>query len=624
MEKNKRKLLLDEFPPINTEQWEEQIKKDLKGADYDKKLIWKTIEGINVKPYYREENLKNKEYLSSLPGEFPFIRGNKKDNNTWEIRQDFEVKETFSANKNIRNAIERGATAVGIKLCIKDIDTKEKFFEILKDINPENVALHFRGGKGTFKFAEYLLAFVTENKFNINNIKGSFSFDPIGHLTTKGNFYLNEEEDFRVLSEFILKINSSLPGFKIIGVNGSNFANAGSTLVQELAFSLSVGTEYLDKLTNNNLSIDQVAGLFIFTFGQGSNYFMEIAKIRAARLLWSNIINAYKPADKNCSTMFIHCVTNLWNKSLYDPYVNMLRTTTESMSAAIAGADSITVLPFDACYTSETEFSFRIARNSQIILKEEAYFDKIVDPASGSYYIESLTENIAEESWKLFLEIENKGGYIQAFKNGIIQASVEGIAQKRKNFIATRREILLGINQFPNNNETMAGKINKKIAFINDACCDGQINKPLNIFRGSQEFELLRLRTEKHSYKPKVFMLTIGNLNMRKARATFSANFFACAGYEIIDNSGFKTVEEGVKAALEVKADIIVVCSSDDEYTEFAPQTYNFANNKAIIVVAGSPVCMDELKSQGIQYFIHMKSNVLETLQDFHNILGIK
>jgi methylmalonyl-CoA mutase len=282
------------------------------------------------------------------------------------------------------------------------------------------------------------------------------------------------------------------------------------------------------------------------------------------------------------------------------------------------------VRPFDFSYKATSKFSGRLARNIQIILKEEAYLDKIVDPGAGSYYIENLTDAILDEAWKIFLFIESEGGYLEALKKGIIQTDIETTAQNRNTLLATRREILVGTNQYPNSRENTDENFSESIAF-QDNNNFKTLLKPIRKYRGAMEFEKLRLATEKNpGRRPKVFMLTYGNLAMRKARATFACNFFACAGYEVIDNMGFQSAEEGVTKALEAKANIIVVCSNDEEYIDIAPAVYNMAKDKAIIVVAGAPACMDELKQKGIENFIHVKSNLLETLKSYHHKLGIK
>ena len=254
------------------------------------------------------------------------------------------------------------------------------------------------------------------------------------------------------------------------------------------------------------------------------------------------------------------------------------------------------------------------------MLKEESHFDKVVDPAAGSYYVETLTVSIAEQAWNLFLSVEEKGGFVAIANEGEVQKAINATAKARREAMARRKEILLGTNQFPNFNEFAKDKIENDEACGCGCSCEPEIEK-LDFSRKASDFEAVRLQTEKSGKRPKVFMLTIGNLAMRLARAQFSSNFFACAGYEIIDNLGFKTPEEGVAAAQKVGADIIVLCSSDDEYAELAPIAFNAIGGKQLFVVAGAPECMEDLKAKGIEYFINVRSNVLETLKMFNSKL---
>jgi len=426
----------------------------------------------------------------------------------------------------------------------------------------------------------------------------------------------------------------------VIAVNACLLSNAGAFITQELGYALAWGVQYLDILTNAGFDAATAAKSIKFNFGVGGNYFIEIAKFRAARWLWAKIVEAYKPVcncgdDCKCmedsgldfcpcaAKMHIHAETSYFNFTVFDANVNMLRTQTEAMSAAIAGVDSLTVLPYDVAYKHSDDFSERIARNQQLLLKEESHFDKVTDAAAGSYYIENLTNMIAQAAWKLFIETEEHGGFFKTVESGRVQAAINETAAARLKAVSTRREVLLGTNQYPNFAELTNGKIEEIKEDGKCSCtCDDGI-PTLKPTREAIEFEQLRLATEKAAKRPKVFMLTIGNLAMRLARAQFSSNFFGCAGYEIIDNIGFETVKEGVDAARAKDADIIILCSSDDEYAELAPQAYELVKGKEIFVVAGAPACTDDLKAIGIENFINVRSNVLETLKDFNAKLGI-
>jgi methylmalonyl-CoA mutase len=623
------KKLFNEFPPVSTEAWEAKIVADLKGADYDKKLVWKTIEGFNVRPYYRAENLNDLGYLQTSPGQFPFVRGNKTENNEWYVRQDVYVNDAASANKKALELLKKGVTSLGFIVGKKADLNKQYIDTLLKDICLSAIELNFVCGKRAVELVPLFVDYVKAHNYDAASINGSVTLDILGHLAIQGKFCFDDNQKALDAVSSVIKQLGAYPNFKAITVHGSYFTNAGSSIVQSLAFSLAMGADYMTWLTEAGVPACDVAKKLKFNFAVTSNYFMEIAKFRAARLLWAKIVEAY---DNNCKeAMNIHAETAKWNMTQYDANVNMLRSTTEAMSAAIAGIDSMTVNPFDVTFEKSNDFAERIARNTQIILQDESYFSKIVDPSAGSYYIETLTDSIASEAWKLFLEVQNKGGFTVAFKEGFIQGKVKEVASKREAAIATRREILLGTNQFPNFTE----KVKSQPEDTSYACCEGKkeekcdcgdaekIAEPLVCFRGAQAFEALRLRTDLSGRRPKVFMLTMGNLAMRLARSQFSSNFFGCAGFEVIDNNGFKTAEEGVKAALDAKAEIVVLCSSDDEYTTLAPEVFEKLGNKAIFVVAGDPASKAELEAKGIKNFINVKSNVLETLKYYQKELKI-
>ncbi|MCX6252469.1 MAG: methylmalonyl-CoA mutase family protein [Bacteroidetes bacterium] len=623
----KNKHLFSEFPPVSTEQWEELIRYDLKGADYDKKLIWKTDEGFDVRPYYRGEDLENLEYLRSLPGDYPFVRGNKNQRNNWIIRQDFHSADLHEANRLALEAIAKGTDAVGFN--VKEITTHKQINQLLEGIDLTRTGIHFISSRSYPLTLELFIYEVGHRQLGGEKISGSINFDPISFLLLTGNSCFSGNNNFEEAEYLINTAYKRLPEMKVITVNGHYYQDAGSTLVQELAFSLASGHEYLSELVSKGFSADVIAPRIQFCLATGSDYFLEIAKLRAARLLWAKIVEQYHPENQGSMNMFIHSVTSMRNKTIYDPFVNMLRTTTEGMAAAIGNADSISILPFDLTYKDPDDFSLRIARNQQLIFKEESHLDKTIDPAAGSYYIESLTDSIAFQAWNLFKLVEEKGGMIACIKSGFVQVEVEKSCRKKSTDIIQRKTVSIGTNQYPNLLENMLEKIER--------VHDENVKEPavpykkLKISRSTEVFETLRLATERHirngNKKPSIFLFTIGNLAMRKARAAFATNFFGIAGYEIIDNPGFSTVEEGVEAAVQSCSEIIVICSSDNEYTLLAPEICKGIKGQdpgKIVIIAGYPnEIIDSLKEAGIDDFIHLRSNLIETLAKYHKKLGI-
>ena len=612
---SKREKLFTEFPPVPTEKWEEVITADLKGADYERKLVWRTGEGFNVRPYYRAENLEGIQFLGSQAGEFPFVRGTR-THNRWHVHQTVAVECPKEANAEALKLLNSGVDSLGFSIA-KEGFTAADLDELLREISIPAVELTFCGVQ-TGNVAGLVLDKL-EKEGLMADAHVAFCIDPlVKGLSQKGDFCSPDGEKCFAKIVSLIERTREYKHLRIVTVSAGIFSNAGSTIVEELAFALSAGNDYLARLTDAGVDADTAARKLRFSFSVTSNYFMEIAKFRAARMLWANIVKGYAPA-KNCACkMMIHARTADWNQTVYDPYVNMLRGTTEAMSATIAGVHSLEVTPFDAAFENPTEFSKRIARNVELLLKNESHFDQVVDPAGGSYYVENLTQSIAAEAWKLFLEIEEKGGYTAAYKAGFVKERIAASAAAKDKAIATRRQTLLGANQYPNFTEVADKAITAEAVTRKQA--EGNTLAP---YRGAMAFEEMRLHVDRSGKQPKAFMLTCGSLAMARARAQFSCNFFGCAGIRVQDNTFFKSIEEGAKAALESKAEIVVVCAADDDYAEAAPKVKELLGGKAILVVAGAPACMPELEAQGITNFINVKSNVLETLKFYLKEMGI-
>ena len=616
MSNNKEKLFT-EFQAPTTQEWLDKIQVDLKGADFNKKLVWRTNEGFNVQPFYRREDVLKLKTPESLPGEFPFVRGNHKDDNTWYVRQDIFADDAQKANAKALDILNKGVDSLGF--CIPGDKVDAAFIDtLLSGILCECVEVNFCTCKShTLELVNILKAYFEEKGYDKEKLVGSIDFDPIEKLVVKGKNVLKVLDDAPKIVEAL----KDYPKFRCITVNSVALNNAGAYIVQELCYAMAWGNEYLQQLTDAGIDIDLAAKKVKFNMGVSENYFMELAKFRAARLLWAQIVKQYEPKCDCACKMVVNAITSEYNQTLFDSYVNLLRSQTEAMSATLGGIHSLVVTPFDLPYEQPNDFSERIARNQQLLLKEECHFGQVVDPGAGSYYIEHLTNSLAQEAWKIFLQVEEDGGFLEAAKAGKIQDVINATNAKRHADAAKRKEFILGTNQFPNFIEKSDGKTPRK------ACCgcaekeEGEF-KSVSSTRLAADFEDLRIHTE-NTRVPVAFMLTIGNLAMRQARAQFSCNFLACAGYKVIDNLGFKTVEEGVDAALEAGADIVVICSSDDEYAEYAIPAFKYLDGRAMFVVAGAPACMEDLKAAGIENFVHVRCNVLDTLKEYNAKLGI-
>jgi methylmalonyl-CoA mutase len=465
--------LASEFPPVLTIVWETAIQKDLKGADYDKKLVWRTDEGIAVRPYYRREHLAGLEgQTQSLPGQFPFVRGSGKP---WVSRED---------------------------------------------------------------------------------------------------------DDFPAKA-----------------VRADHLHESGAHAVQELGYALAEGVERLAAMTDA-IPAGEAARHIDFVYAVGSNYFFEIAKLRAARMLWAQAVAAFGPVDLDSCRARIHVRTSRLNKSIYDRYTNLLRATTEAMSAVIGGADTLYVEPFG--------FPPRLAQNVQHVLREEAHLDAVADPAGGSYYIESLTDALSAQAWKLFQAVEAEGGYSRVLAAGSIEKALAESRAARRKAVSSRRRTLVGVNNFPNANE-------KTTEILPPAAFDSAFPS----IRLAEPFEAIRRRTAAHAAAtgryPKVLLLKRGDVKMRMARANFCFNFFGCAGFDLSESADCAGTD----------ADVIVLCSSDPEYTPFAQEVC--AAVKVPVLVAGNPKDQIEvLKAAGVQGFIHIGSDAVQTLTEWQTRLGMK
>lgn len=681
--------LFDEFQPLSREAWEQKIRKDLKvtgDAEYEKKTFWRTSEGFTLQPFYDAGDLAAVHSGDSEPGQFPYVRGRRGDTNAWEIREEIYDVEPSAANRRALTALEAGVDAVCFVLTAErgqlrgvhlSGDVETSFQKLLDGIWLDAAPIHFRAGVAAPLVLALLRQEIQRQKLDPAKITGTLDYDPLSDLAREGE--VDSASSLAIAAGLVRFTQKNLPGVRPLAISDRVFHNAGAGIVEELALVLAAGNEMLATLTDASagLELDAICQSLSFDFSISSNYFMEIARLRSARLLWSRIVQEYVgtndrtvAGDPAKRAMFIHGRTSQWNQTVYDPYVNMLRATTETMSAALGACDAFTVLPFDLPLRPDgsDDFGARMARNTQQVIKHEAYLDKVIDPAAGSYYLENLTDQIARDAWALFQEIEAAGGYLKSLESGLIQSRVVASADRARAAVASRRQTVLGTNQYPNGQEQARDKIATavprplptgsgavKLPAISTESDDwltglpalatthgvgpviadlrGTPDRkitPLRIFRVADEFESLRLSTEKFAAGggqiPRVFLVTYGDLAMRKARGMFAANFFACAGYEIINNPGFETALEGAQAAIASGAEIAVFCSSDAEYGEQAAAAAAQLQvaKKVRIVIAGNPVDhLENLSAAGVQHFIHAKSNALDELQEFQKELGL-
>jgi methylmalonyl-CoA mutase len=450
----RREKLFEQFPLVSTKEWMDKIISDLKGADFNQKLIWKTREGFEVMPFYREEDILSLKYLNSLPGKFPFLRGNKAADNSWKIRQNIPITDYAESNRKALDILMKGVDSLGFVINDPESISFRNLEILLNDISPEAVELNFFSDGRAKELASFFMEWLNKKGADFQKISGAVEADPLGRLAINGTLCIPVEQGFDYLAEVAGSL-THLPDFRAIHLNASIFNNAGADIVREIAFALSMGNEYLVRLIDRKIDPFTALSKIRFSFGIGPEYFLQIAKLRAARLLWSVISGGYIAEKKRDVKMDIHCVTGRWNKTQNDLHVNLLRTQTEAMSAILGGTDSLTVEPYDIVSLDPSEFSERIARNQQIILKEESYFDKVADPAAGSYYIEKLTNLLAENAWKLFLETEERGGFLNSLKDGFILEKTEESAERKKAEVTNRRSAFMGTGRSPDQDEKL-------------------------------------------------------------------------------------------------------------------------------------------------------------------------
>jgi methylmalonyl-CoA mutase len=437
----KKEKLFSEFPLVSTKEWMDKISADLKGDDFNSKMVWKTGEGFDAMPFYRNEDIENLPYIDSLPGSFPYLRGSRTEGNNWRIRQDISVTDYQESNRKALELLTKGIDSLGFILVDPDSVSIKNFDILLDGIDPEAVELNFYPFGKAKEIVTAFYDYIKKNGYNPEKVKGAVEADPIGRLMFNGTLCIPVVQGLDYLAE-TATLTFPLPQFRAIHLKASEFRNAGAGIVTELAFAVSAGAEYIARLEQRGIKPEITASKIRFSFGTGSGYFMEIAKLRAARLLWAAVMHKYAPGNACAARMEIHCVTSRLNKSLSDPHMNIIRTQTEAMAAILGGTDSLTVEPFDISSGKTSEFSERIARNQQLILKEESFFDKVADPAGGSYYIEILTKLIADNAWKLFLETEKNGGFLNSLVNGFINQKINENAENLKDETDRRKLVI--------------------------------------------------------------------------------------------------------------------------------------------------------------------------------------
>jgi methylmalonyl-CoA mutase len=678
--------LFAEFPSPARQEWLDLVNGELDGASASDTLIWKTFEEFEVQPLYTAEDLTDLPHLDTLPGFPPFVRGSAAEgrfHDGWSIDQEVSDADPYTANERLLAGLHTGQTGAVLRFADNGgtplrssgirADTLSDFAALLAGVHAEALPLHIVGGAASFVHYALLHAWAEEGNIDPAALTGSLAFDPLGDLvsTGKSGWDKRTREDLGVT--LIRHARQNCPAFKPLTVSSAPYHDAGASVVQELAFALAAGVEYFDALQQDGLS---VPAAMQWVFPVGTNFFFEIAKLRVARMLWAKILHHFGEKEQSLR-MTMRTESSRRSRTMYDANVNMLRATLEVMAGALGGADAVTCTPFDSCLRTADDFSSRLARNTQIILQQEAHLARVIDPAGGSFYIERLTDDIGRHTWALFQEIERLGGFLKAFESGWAQEQISGIAAMRHARMSKRRDVLIGTNQYPNLGESLAdhlrmrpeeaapqdkrmsvlspdfsfelkaafssgtGWIERIIRAFKDGATIDEIREaiaqpetgeaqrfaPLSPYRSADQFERIRMAAEGLAKRPVAFLATLGPASWRRARATFSAGLLGIAGFDIADNTGYASVEDAAKAITALKPDIVVACSDDESYPVLVPEliaALRGCEPRPLFLVAGNPTDhIEELRLAGVDDFIHMRTDAGVFLAELLGRLGI-
>ena len=641
----------DEFELVSYDRWKEEATAALNGGSFERQLFTKTYEGITLEPIYTMEHAGDATHKPELPGGPDYLRGTHAAGyigSPWTVAQSADGVVPGQVGAVLRRELEKGSNAINIPFAasvLAGANMGEEDYAgngmllailnnmkcVLRDIKTEDYELQLYAGAS----AAPMLAMVagTDEAGAAGNFKGCIGADPIGLLAETGTLPcdINQLYDEMALSARWAAVR--MPGVKTIFVRGDVYHNGGGNAIQEVAYCVATAVAYLDAMALRGLTVNEAAGQIRFGLALGVNFFMEIAKLRAARMVWAQVVKAYG-GDETAQQMDIFARTSYFAETLYDPYVNILRTTSQAFSGVVGGTAGLQVAPFDEAIGQSDEQSRRVARNIQLMFQSEFDMLRPVDPAGGSWYIENLTQQLAEKVWALFQQVSADGGILAGLKSGDIQSAVAGILKDRRGNLATRRDRAVGVNMYANMTETPierqrmapadvkakwegaiagnlaevdSGKVAALLAALpgamggepidlvdriceafeagatwaqvrtalNDGFTSDLAVTPIPASRWTEEYEVLRRRTEGYEARAgktlDVFLANMGPIPQHKARADFTSGFMEVAHFKILGNDGFPNVEEAAAAAEASGAGITVICSTDATYPELVP-----------------------------------------------------
>ncbi|MBK8478857.1 MAG: methylmalonyl-CoA mutase [Opitutaceae bacterium] len=616
--------------------WRETVEKDLAGVPFEKKLVTRTAEGIDQQPLYHRGMVEAVPHRDTLPGQAPFLRGlharGAKGEIAWRVAQPIPAATPADFNKALLAALARGQNAALLPAAY--VADAAALTAALKDIHFGGAPVLASAGASAAALAGVFGTALKNRGEEWSVLQGSVTADPLAALATEGKLAVSLDTAMAELASWTVHAAANAPALKTIGVDAGWVVDAGGNSAQELAVAIAMAVEYLRRLEAAKVDVKTAAPRVAFSFAVGSQFFPELAKFRAFRLLWARVLSAFGDANL-ASGATLHARTALFNKTVLDPYVNMLRTTTEALSAVLGGVDSVQVGAFDEVVRTPDEFSQRIARNIALMLSEEFNFAEVADAAGGSWLVEKFTDELARKAWGLFQTIEKQGGFAAALAAGEIQKLIAASASDKRKALDTRRLAVLGTNLFPNLKEKPLAPNAVPAAPAASASAAAAVSvTPVKAWRAAEGYEALRAiadRFAKSSGKrPQVFLAKIGPVKQHKPRADFAAGFFAVGGFEAIGKEAFETPEAAAKAAVASGAPVVVLCSTDDTYPVLVPafaSALKAAKPGVIAILAGlpaEPATVEAFKQAGIDDFIHIRANVRDLLAQLLAKIGAK
>jgi methylmalonyl-CoA mutase len=607
---NDKGRLLTEFEVPTGDQWRTEVERLLKGAPFAKIMFSRTLEGIQVGSMATANDVPDPDWTGTLPGQSPFIRGTCSSNRAWLVAQELPLASAAEFNTALRHDLERGQTAVNL---ITDqagqrgtaLSGMDDFRTALAGVDLAEIPVLIQAGAAHFKVAENLLALVEERGLDSTGLRGRVGCDPVAGLASEGALPVPAEQLYDELAEISRRVAVQAPGLSTLPVFEDPYHDGGADGALGLGLLLASAVQVLREMESRGLSLEEAAARVHFNLCVGSDFFLEIARLRGLRVLWSRILIACG-VDPATAPISVHARTSRRSGTVLDPHVNMLRATTQAMSAVLGGVDSLHVATFDEATALPDEFSRRIARNVQLVLAHECHLDQVTDPAGGSWYVEKLTADLMARAWELFQKVEAAGGAMAALAGGKTQQWVAGVATERAARLAVRREVLVGTNQYPDPKPLLES--------LADAPSPVGLAIPLR--RDGAPFEVLRTRVvemgRRNTASGRVFCANLGDVARYVPRLEFTRRFFRVGGFEMSGEGFALTAAEAAESARADGARTVVLVGLDDTYADMAAEVAASLKKEPdppVVMLAG-PMA----EGKGIDDCINMKSDVLDVL----------